>query len=462
MVRKRSSSASPQSPPKKGKREKQKIHEKSRKKAQVEELPKKEEAPKEVPEAKPRKKGLFKEKPKKIAQESKKDADDWELLDDEELLSRKQAQEAKKAPQKEAPAKEPKPKKAKAEEKSKKLDPKRRSGRPERSRSRSSSRSRKRSPSRKRKQRKRASTPSPSKSSSSLDSKTPEGLRSDSDSEAKPQVFGPQKPYKAQLGAKARPAGVGLLRALPSFPSTSEKCNRLAEDGYPTPLTASQPTLTPSQARVPAKPGLNSGRSTPKSIEGLLDGSDDDGRPLIPCPDCGRSFKADSLERHKQICKKVFQQKRKQFNSAANRLGEFENASELIANASKIERQKDAPKEVPDKPAKKDKSVPKWKAQSLAFRQAILAAKGSSDPEAAKKAAELQKEINAANLASGGNVMESDMVRCPHCGRTFNKEAGERHIAICLKTFGKKLGRGPPGVQGGGKAGLQSTCPLWP
>ena len=30
----------------------------------------------------------------------------------------------------------------------------------------------------------------------------------------------------------------------------------------------------------------------------------------------------------------------------------------------------------------------------------------------AREAAELQKEINAANLASGGNVMESDMVRC--------------------------------------------------
>lgn len=233
------------------------------------------------------------------------------------------------------------------------------------------------------------------------------------------------------------------------------------EDGYPTPLTASQPTLTPSQARVPAKPGLNSGRSTPKSVEGLVGGSDDDGGPLIPCPDCGRSFKADSLERHKKICKKVFQQKRKQFNSAANRLGEFENASLLIENASKIERQKDAPKEVPDKVAKKEKSVPKWKAQSLAFRQAILAAKGSSDPEAAKKAAELQKEINAANLASGGNVMESDMVRCPHCGRTFNKEAGERHIAICLKTFGKKLGnRGQGGP--GGKAPPRPAKPSTP
>jgi hypothetical protein len=34
------------------------------------------------------------------------------------------------------------------------------------------------------------------------------------------------------------------------------------------------------------------------------------------------------------------------------------------------------------------------------------------------------------------------MTKCPHCGRTFNKEAGERHIAICLKTFGKKSGGG--------------------
>ena len=58
--------------------------------------------------------------------------------------------------------------------------------------------------------------------------------------------------------------------------------------------------------------------------------------------------------------------------------------------------------------------------------------------------------------------------RGPHCGRTFNKEgppriqqsplaagppsalgeAGERHIAICLKTFGKKLGKPRPGRPG--------------
>ncbi|OLP81264.1 hypothetical protein AK812_SmicGene38212 [Symbiodinium microadriaticum] len=93
MVRKRSSSASPQ--PKKGKREKKEIHEKSKK-------------IKEVPEAKPRKKGLFKEKPKKAEESKKDDEDDWELLDDEELLRREQSRpsEAKKAPKEEPKKKE--------------------------------------------------------------------------------------------------------------------------------------------------------------------------------------------------------------------------------------------------------------------------------------------------------------------------------------------------------------------
>ncbi|CAJ1343712.1 unnamed protein product [Effrenium voratum] len=199
------------------------------------------------------------------------------------------------------------------------------------------------------------------------------------------------------------------------------------------PPSAVQGQVSPQVSAVQGKPErLEEGYPRISPQGGAIDGLLDDG-PLVPCPDCGRSFKAESLEKHKKICKKVFQQKRKQFNSAANRLGEFDNANELIANATKVEKKE------PEKAAKqKDKTVPKWKAQSLAFRQAILAAKGTSDPEAAKKAAELQKELNAANLASGGNALEADMVKCPHCGRTFNQEAGQRHIAICLKTFGGK------------------------
>jgi len=252
---------------------------------------------------------------------------------------------------------------------------------------------------------------------------------------------------------RSPPAARGVTWDPPSAPVQAgkpEAARRGSEEGYP---------ATPSQARVPPPMPASSG---PRSVDAFLDGALDDvledsGGPMLPCPHCDRSFKAESLEKHKNICKKVFQQKRKQFNSAANRLGEFENANELIANASKIERQKEAPKAAPEK-GKKDKSVPKWKAQSLAFRQAILAAKGASgDPEAAKKADEIQQELNAANLASGGNVMESDMVKCPHCGRTFNKEAGARHIAICLKTFGNKLGRQTKAPGGGSRAAKPST-----
>lgn len=253
-------------------------------------------------------------------------------------------------------------------------------------------------------------------------------------SDADPRVRGQRtsfsRPQSSLRGVTWDPpsAPQGHIEARPERrerPERSERSERperpeRPEEGYP----------TPSQARLAPKAGVSN------SIDGLLDELEEDGGPLVPCPDCHRSFKAESLEKHKKICKKVFQQKRKQFNSAANRLGEFDNAQELIANAVKSEKRE---KENHAEKSKKDKSVPKWKAQSLAFRQAILSAKGASgDSEAAKKAAEIQKELNAANLASGGNVMESDMVKCPHCGRTFNEEAGQRHIAICLKTFGGK------------------------
>lgn len=47
------------------------------------------------------------------------------------------------------------------------------------------------------------------------------------------------------------------------------------------------------------------------------------------------------LEKHVKVCKKVFSQKRKAFDSAANRLGNLENADALIANAKKIEKEKE-------------------------------------------------------------------------------------------------------------------------
>lgn len=37
----------------------------------------------------------------------------------------------------------------------------------------------------------------------------------------------------------------------------------------------------------------------------------------IECSSCGRKFKEEALEKHAKICKKVFVQKRKKFDSKA-------------------------------------------------------------------------------------------------------------------------------------------------
>lgn len=170
-----------------------------------------------------------------------------------------------------------------------------------------------------------------------------------------------------------------------------------------------------------------------------------DAGPLVPCPDCGRSFAENRLEKHMKICKKVFQQKRKKFDSAANRLGDMENGKQLVANAHKLEKEKE--RKADGGQDKEQEKLPAWKQKSLAFRQAVLAGKAAGgDAAAAKEAAKIQEELAAAGGADAG------MTKCPHCGRTFNKEAGERHIPICAKTFGSKPGGGRLVRGGGGKA----------
>lgn len=167
---------------------------------------------------------------------------------------------------------------------------------------------------------------------------------------------------------------------------------------------------------------------------------------LVRCDTCGRSFNPESIDRHRNICERVFNKKRKAFDSVASRLGDLENASHLIRNAKKIEQEKAMSSSSSSKKQQKDgKALPKWKQQSLQFRQAILAAKADAgDRESQVKAEKLQRQLNAA----GGD--EPGMQKCPHCDRTFNKIAAERHIPICQKTFGSKPGGGRL-LKGGGR-----------
>lgn len=246
---------------------------------------------------------------------------------------------------------------------------------------------------------------------------------------------GPGRPREARppRGLENSPRTVGVTWDPPS--TVVENQGRRPEEGYP-------PSGGFQGSGFPQSPGMDGGAGMDEFPQ-----EEDDGIPLVPCPDCGRKFKEDRIDKHMKSCKKVFSQKRKPFSSAANRLGDLENAGELIANAQKIDKEKEAPKVAAKEEKKDDKKVPEWKKKSLEFRAAMLAAKGATgDAEAQAKAQELQEELKAAV----GDAVPAGMLKCPHCGRTFKQEAGERHILICLKTFGGKNGGGLK--KGGGRS----------
>ena len=88
----------------------------------------------------------------------------------------------------------------------------------------------------------------------------------------------------------------------------------------------------------------------------------------------------------------------------------------------------------------------KWKQQSMAFRQAMRAA----------------REYPADSKGSGGNkappphvpsAPDPSLVLCPHCGRRFSEKSAERHIPQCQNIRAKpstlrKGGGGGGGIQG--------------
>ncbi|CAE7884371.1 Zc2hc1c, partial [Symbiodinium sp. KB8] len=69
-----------------------------------------------------------------------------------------------------------------------------------------------------------------------------------------------------------------------------------------------------------------------------------------------------------------------------------------------------------------------WKAKSEQLRAAMKA----NRMMAAAKAR--GQDIATLDLPSVPDVGSQDLVPCPHCGRTFNETAAERHIPRCKTT----------------------------
>ncbi|KAL4466340.1 hypothetical protein ABPG72_020189 [Tetrahymena utriculariae] len=198
---------------------------------------------------------------------------------------------------------------------------------------------------------------------------------------------------------------------------------------------------------------------------------------LIECPEgCGRKFAENILEKHAKVCKKVFQQKRRVFNSAAQRQLDEEEGGGGVGIPSKIPPiSKPLPKKQPPKNSKQEneknedygikqnaggdgkkpnqpfnkkqfdestkvgKKKSKWQIQSEAFRAQMRMARGETtnsqyDNQIVKEAFE-----------------NNDYIQCEYCGRKFNEQAAQRHIPFC-KTKSQQNQ-----IKQGGKAKLNLT-----
>lgn len=157
----------------------------------------------------------------------------------------------------------------------------------------------------------------------------------------------------------------------------------------------------------------------------------------MECPDCGRHFAPEPFSRHVRICKKVFVSKRKVFDSSKKRIEAIPELKSLLDNKKKTTKKQTQ--------QSSSKSKNNWKLQSLAFREAMRAARG------------------AANHSSDNVVEERtpyvdpSLIQCPNCLRRFNSNAAERHIPVCKNIIAKPstLRKGS-GAQATSKA-LQSS-----
>lgn len=88
-----------------------------------------------------------------------------------------------------------------------------------------------------------------------------------------------------------------------------------------------------------------------------------------------------------------------------------------------------------------------WKAKSEALRQAMMANRQYN------KAVKEGKDPRDIPMPAAPAAEQVGMVPCPHCGRTFNEQAAERHIPRCKTTKArpKFLKRGTGGGAWKGK-----------
>ena len=165
------------------------------------------------------------------------------------------------------------------------------------------------------------------------------------------------------------------------------------------------------------------------------------------CPHCARTFNPTALSKHVKACKGIFMQKVKPKDLAQNRVGHLEDEKKSYSSKParfgkkqperKVGASAAAGRGAPGRMNKAKESeplpgskIPKWKLQSMQFRNAMKSTKGDGD--------------GGAGSGGGGYNEASLFTPCPHCGRTFNDQAAERHIPICGQKARMNKFKNPP------------------
>ncbi|KAF7254179.1 Zinc finger C2HC domain-containing protein 1B, partial [Varanus komodoensis] len=151
---------------------------------------------------------------------------------------------------------------------------------------------------------------------------------------------------------------------------------------------------------------------------------------LLPCEICGRKFAPGVLTRHVPICRKVFNKKRKPFDSLKQRL----QGTEILTI-----KKKPPAKNQPEKKSN-------WRQQHENFITAIRAA----------KLATIAMKEGRPLPPPPPPTINPDYIQCPYCMRRFNETAAERHINFCKEQAARRAFA--PGQKGAkAPAGKQAT-----
>ena len=182
----------------------------------------------------------------------------------------------------------------------------------------------------------------------------------------------------------------------------------------------------------------------------------DAGPSMLTCPSCGRHFNPTPFEKHVKICKKVFVQKRKVFDSSSMRSRGIPELQEMMQSGAKGKKGKKAPSaNLTQTPKPPDNKV--WKQQSEAFREAIRAAREFKDYEQKKQdAMSFGGPLPPPPVAARPSAVDPSLIPCPHCERRFNQKAADRHIPQCQSIRAKPaaLKKGSGGVAVSGRQSL--------